>query len=113
MEKTRISTSSTLESPLKTVDSLSEHDLQLERQAVRKLDYTILPIVTLFFLASYMVCFFSLSLSKKMAFVSNHFILQDRTNIGNKNSVATRDKGLKSVYRKCSSCRPPKGSPID
>ena len=56
MDKRRISTSSTPEPPLKTIDPLSEHDLQLERQAVRKLDYTILPIVTLFFLASFIVC---------------------------------------------------------
>ena len=73
MDKSRLSASSTRtpESPLKTIDSLSEHDLQLERQAVRKLDYTLLPIIILFYLASFMVCFF---LTKKTVFqdVSNH-----------------------------------------
>lgn len=49
--------------PLNTVDSFSEHELQLEQQAVRKLDYTVLPIVALFCLAS----------------------LLDRTNIGKEN----------------------------
>ena len=61
MEKLRLSTSSTPESPpsLKIICPLSEHELQLERQleAVRRLDYTILPIITLFYLASFMVCF--------------------------------------------------------
>ena len=56
MDKRRLSKSST---PGKTIDldPLPEHDLQLERRAVRKLDYTILPIVTLLFLASFIVCF--------------------------------------------------------
>ena len=58
MEDPRLLTSSTPESPLKTVAPLSEHDLQLERQTIRKLDYTILPIVTLFYLTSSVVCFF-------------------------------------------------------
>ena len=70
MESPHLSISSTPESTLKIIGPLSEHDLQLERQAVRKLDYTILPIVTLFYLTSFMVCF--LSLTKKTVFVSNH-----------------------------------------
>jgi hypothetical protein len=53
----RLSTSSTPELLLKTIGPLPEHDLKLERQAVRKLDYTILPIVTLFFLTSFIVRF--------------------------------------------------------
>ena len=57
MDKPRSSTSLTPESLLKTVGPLSERDLQLERQAIRKLDYTILPIVTLFYLTSSVVCF--------------------------------------------------------
>jgi hypothetical protein len=59
MDKLRLSTvtSSTPESPLNATGPLSEHDLQQERQAVRKLDFTILPIITLFFLASFIVCF--------------------------------------------------------
>ena len=43
--------SSMPESPTTTIDSLSE----LERGAVRKLDYTILPVMTIFFLLSIMV----------------------------------------------------------
>ena len=54
MEKDPLSLSSTPE-PLTT--ELSEVDLQLERQAVRKLDYTILPIMSLFYLVSFLVCF--------------------------------------------------------
>ena len=59
MDLTDLSKSSTPESPssLKTIGPLSELDLQLERQAVRKLDYTILPIITLFYLSSFMVRF--------------------------------------------------------
>ena len=57
MDKPRLSTSSTPESPLNALGPLSELDLQLERQAVRKLDYTILPFVTLYYLTSFMVCF--------------------------------------------------------
>ena len=39
--------------------------------------------------------------------------LQDRANIGEWKSATTRDKGLKSVYRKCAHCRSPKGSTFD
>ena len=46
-----------MESPMKTTNPSSEHELQLERQAVRKLDYTILPIMTIFYLLSFLVCF--------------------------------------------------------
>ena len=39
----------------------SEHDLlKLEQQAVRKLDYTILPMMSLFYLVSFLVCFFNM-----------------------------------------------------
>ena len=51
-------THSPSESPMKTVNPSSEHDPQLERQAVRKLDYTILPIMTIFYLLSFLVCSF-------------------------------------------------------
>ena len=58
-------------------------------------------------------CVFFFFVKEDGLFVSNHFfIFQDRTNIGSKNSVGTSKK-LKSVHRKCSSCRPPKGSPND
>ena len=60
MEKGPLLFSSTPVSPtsLKTTDP-SQHDLQpeLERQAVRKLDYNILPIISLFYLVSFLVCF--------------------------------------------------------
>jgi MFS family permease len=36
------------------VNPSSEHELQLERQAVRKLDYTILPIMTIFYFLSFL-----------------------------------------------------------
>ena len=55
MEKPSIP--STPESPPTTEDPLSEQELQAERQAVRKLDYTILPIVTLFYFVSFIVCY--------------------------------------------------------
>ena len=44
---------------LPTTTDPTEHDLQpeLERQAVRKLDYNILPIMSLFYLVSFLVCF--------------------------------------------------------
>ncbi|KAF8817607.1 MFS general substrate transporter [Phlegmacium glaucopus] len=45
---------STPESPLKIIIPSSEHELQLERQAVRKLDYTILPMMTMFYFLSYL-----------------------------------------------------------
>ena len=45
--------SSAPESPLKTN---SEHELHLERQAVQKLDYTLIPVVTVFYLATFLVC---------------------------------------------------------
>ncbi|KAF8817612.1 MFS general substrate transporter [Phlegmacium glaucopus] len=60
-EPTSSQTISTPESPLKAIIPSSEHELQLERQAVRKLDYTILPVMTMFYFLSYL----------------------DRTNIGN------------------------------
>ena len=43
------------ESPTTTMGSLSEHELELERKAVRKLDYSILPVMAIFFLLSIMV----------------------------------------------------------
>ena len=62
MEKDPLSLSSTPELPpgLKTT-KISEHpdDLQLERQTVRKLDYTILPIMSLFYLVSFLVSIFT------------------------------------------------------
>jgi len=45
---------STPESPLKTINPSTEHELHLERQAVRKLDYTVLPIMTMFYLLSFL-----------------------------------------------------------
>ncbi|KAF8817606.1 MFS general substrate transporter [Phlegmacium glaucopus] len=42
------------ESPLKTINPSSEHELHLERQAVRMLDYTILPVMTMFYLLSFL-----------------------------------------------------------
>jgi len=46
------SLSSTSKSPpsLTTIDPFSEHELQLERQAVRKLDYTIIPVMSILYL---------------------------------------------------------------
>lgn len=49
--------SPTPESPVKTIDLFTEHELQLEHQAVRKLDYILIPIMALFFLASFLVRF--------------------------------------------------------
>ncbi|KAF8815171.1 MFS general substrate transporter [Phlegmacium glaucopus] len=60
-QPTSSQTSSTPEPPLKTTNLSSEHELQLERQAVRKLDYIILPMMTMFYFLLYL----------------------DRTNIGN------------------------------
>ncbi|KAF8817611.1 MFS general substrate transporter [Phlegmacium glaucopus] len=60
-EPTSSQTTSTQESPLKIIIPSSEYELHLERQAVRILDYTILPTMTMFYLLSYL----------------------DRTNIGN------------------------------
>ena len=96
--------SSAPESPLKTN---SEHELHLERQAVRKLDYTLIPVVTIFYLVTFLACSLWNLLRPFL------IILQDRSNIGEKYSVSMRYKGLKFDYRKCSSCRPPKGSPFD
>ena len=67
----------TPESPLTTENPFSDLELQAERQAVRKLDYTILPIVTLFYIVSFMVCFLWL---RALSFFL--IILQDRSNIG-------------------------------
>ena len=108
MDKPRLSTSSTPESPLKASGLVSEHDLQLERQAVRRIDYTILPIITLFYLASYLVCF-----SNNTAFVSNHPSFRIEPILVTKIRWLLDIKGLMSVYRKCSRCRSPKGSPFN
>jgi len=92
MEKPCSSTSSTPESPLKpsqnwvgadlkTKGPLSEHDQQLERQAVRMLDYTIIPVVTLFYLTSFI----------------------DRTNIGNAR-VAGLQKDLHMTDEQYQTC---------
>jgi hypothetical protein len=64
--------SSTSEPPLKTSD-LSENDWQLERQAVRKFDYTVLPIITFFYLVSFLVRFFPY-LKMNAPSVSNYFL---------------------------------------
>ena len=114
MEKGSLSPSSTPDSPpgLKTTD-FSEHDhwhdLHLERQAVRRLDYTIIPILSLFYLVSFLVRFFLLSQELPLFLI----IYQDRSNIGENCLVTGRYKDLKSHYRKRSCCWPSKGSPFD
>ena len=40
----------------KSIHLCPDHELQLERQAVRKFDYTILPIMTIFYLLGFLVC---------------------------------------------------------
>ncbi|KAF8799657.1 hypothetical protein BYT27DRAFT_7201263 [Phlegmacium glaucopus] len=47
-------TISTPESPRKIIIPSSEHELQLERQAVRMLDYTTLPVMAMFHLLSHL-----------------------------------------------------------
>ena len=69
MEKGPLPLSSTPKWPPTTTDSEHELQLRVERQAVRKLDYTILPIISLFYLVSFLVCFF-LSLTKNTASVN-------------------------------------------
>ena len=66
-------------SPSLNTTNISEYDLQLERRAVRKLDFTILPIMALFYLVSFLVCFFLLSQRIRLL-----ISLQDRSNIGEK-----------------------------
>ena len=72
------------ESPLKTISSFSEHDLQLERQAVRRLDYTIIPVLSMLYLLLALVCTYTTRVTQFL------ISLQDRTNIGKKNSITTR-----------------------
>ena len=65
-----LQTSSTPESPMKTVDPLdSEHELHLERQAVRKLDYTIISVMSIF----YLLCILVRSLGSRTVPVSKYF----------------------------------------
>ena len=65
MDEPSLSRKPTLESPL-TISS--EHERQLERQAVRKLDCTILPVVAFIYLLAILVCF---PLITEMIFVSD------------------------------------------
>jgi hypothetical protein len=53
-------------------------DLDLERKAVRRIDYTVLPIVTMFYLLSFLVS----APDRPQLDSGAKYIIQDRANIG-------------------------------
>ena len=66
MAEPGLSRKPTPESPL---NISSEHELQLERQAVRKLDFIILPLIALIDLLAILVC---LPSTTRMVFISDY-----------------------------------------
>jgi len=62
----------------KNSDDLLEVNVDLEREAVRRIDYTVLPTVTMFYLLSYLVSAPDIPQLESRA----KCIIQDRANIG-------------------------------
>jgi len=84
-------------------DSSGDYRSELERKAVRKLDLTILPILTMFYLLSFLVRSFFMSINN--VFYLTRYI-QDRANIGQYLSemAMTGNIFIQAFHRKCS-CR--------